>query len=844
MFEYFTDQAVKVVMMAQEEARLLNQASVGTEQLLLGLLREEANMAFKVLTEMGVTLESARQAVLDVSGRGSGPVPTDLPFTPKAKKVLEQSFQEARQLSERYITPNHLLLALSQDQGGVAAKVLRRLGVDPLEVRNRMIRRLGEETVAAGDRPGEKAPRALDRRNTKALREFGTNLTELARSGQLDPVVGRKTEIERVVQILGRRTKNNPILLGEPGVGKTAIAEGLAQRIVQQDVPETLLGQEVISLDMGTLVAGTRFRGDFEERLTQILQEVKSAGNVILVVDEVHTLVGGGSFEGGTDAANLMKPALARGEIQCVGATTLDEYRKYIERDEALTRRFQPVQVDEPSVPDTIAILKGLRSTYEAHHRVIFSDEALEAAAQLADRYINDRFLPDKAIDLMDEAGSRLRLRHSAKPLPPTAPQPNPLKDLQKQLRQILADKQAAVQLQDFAAAAQLRQQELDLEQQIQVLNRQSLEHQALQTSQTLAEAKAVPLVVSPEHIAEVVTLWTGVPLSQLTETETTNLLNLEDHLHERVIGQGEAVNAVAKAMRRARVGLSHPQRPIASFIFSGPTGVGKTELSKALAAALFGSEEALIRVDMSEFMERHEVSKLIGSPPGFVGFEDGGQLTEAVRRRPYSVILFDEVEKAHPDVFNLLLQLLDEGCLTDAKGRTVNFKNTVIILTSNLGSKAIEKGGQGLGFEFGGMEAQEARYQQIRSRVLEDMKQFFRPEFLNRVDDVIVFRQLLESEVAEIADLMLREVADRLAGQSITLEVTPAFTAKVVAQGYQPTYGARPLRRAVMSLLEDGLAEAILSGQVQPGETALVDVDAQGQVTVQPKERSLALVG
>ncbi|MEB3273997.1 MAG: ATP-dependent Clp protease ATP-binding subunit [Prochlorothrix sp.] len=824
MFEYFTDQAVKVVMMAQEEARRLNQASVGTEQLLLGLLREDVNMASKTLKDMGVSLENARQAVLDVSGRGSGPVPTDLPFTPKAKKVLEQSFQEARQLSERYITPNHLLLALSQDQGGVAAKVLRRLGVDPLEVHNRLIRRLGEETVTAGSRPnmGPESERSgRDRRSkTKAIQEYGINLTDLAREGKLDPVVGRSTEIERVVQILGRRTKNNPILLGEPGVGKTAIAEGLAQRIVHQDVPETLLNQEVISLEMGTLVSGTRFRGDFEERLTQILSEVKEANNIILVVDEVHTLVGGGSFEGGTDAANLMKPALARGEIQCIGATTLDEYRKYIERDEALARRFQAVKVNEPSLDDTVEILRGLRSTYEAHHRVTFSDEALAAAANLAHRYINDRFLPDKAIDLMDEAGSRMRLRHARK---------TDQKELQKELRQVQTEKQSAVQEQNFGEAAKLRDKELALESQLR----------ALEVSQP-----PIALCVTEEEIAEVVALWTGVPVTQLNESETTNLLNLESRLHERVIGQNEAVVAVAKAMRRARVGLSHPNRPIASFIFSGPTGVGKTELSKALATTLFGSEEAMIRVDMSEFMERHEVSKLIGSPPGFVGFDEGGQLTEAVRRRPYSVILFDEVEKAHPDVFNLMLQLLDEGSLTDSKGRVVNFKNTVIIMTSNLGSKAIEKGGQGLGFEFSGEEADEVRYQQVRTKVMDEMKQFFRPEFLNRVDDVIVFRQLIEAEVAQIADLMLKEVADRLAQQAISLEVSEAFKAKVVAQGYDPTYGARPLRRAVMSLLEDGLAEAILSGQVKEGETALVDVDEAGQVTVDRKERALALVG
>lgn len=646
-----------------------------------------------------------------------------------------------------------------------------------------------------------------------SLEQFGTNLTRLAAEGKLDPVVGRAKEIERVIQILGRRTKNNPVLLGEPGVGKTAIAEGLAQRIVNQEVPELLQDKQVISLDMGALVAGTRFRGDFEERLTQIMAEVRQSGNIILVIDEVHTLVGAGSIQGGMDAANILKPALARGEMQCLGATTLDEYRKYIERDAALERRFQPVMVGEPSVEDTIAILYGLRDAYEQHHKVKISDTALEAAAKLSDRYISDRYLPDKAIDLIDEAGSRVHLRHS---------QSSPAtKQLKRELRQVSQQKDEAVNAQDFNKAAELRDHELGIEAQLKTL----VENQSDSNS-------SITPIVDEEDIAHIVASWTGVPVNKLTESESEMLMHLEETLHQRLIGQDEAVTAVSRAIRRARVGLKNPNRPIASFIFSGPTGVGKTELAKALASYFFGSEEAMIRLDMSEFMESHTVSKLIGSPPGYVGYDEGGQLTEAVRRKPYTVILFDEIEKAHPDVFNMLLQLLDDGRLTDAQGRTVDFKNTLIIMTSNLGSKVIEKGGGSFGFDYSDNQS-EAQYNRIRDKVNEDLKQYFRPEFLNRLDEIIVFRQLTKDEVKQIADILLREISTRISEQGIALEVTERFKDHLVQEGYDPAYGARPLRRAIMRLLEDSLAEAMLAGQILDGDTAIMDVDEAGQVKV-----------
>ncbi|NJL65584.1 MAG: ATP-dependent Clp protease ATP-binding subunit [Methylacidiphilales bacterium] len=803
MFEHFTSQAIRVIMLAQEEARRLGHNFVGTEQILLGLIGEGNGVAAKVLSDMGVTLKDARREVEKIIGRGSGFVPPEIPFTPKVKSLFEQAFKEARTLGNNYISTEHLLLGLTEAGEGVAAKVLQNLGIDLKDVRTAVIRRLGEDVAVA---PG--ASNSSQRRNQQnpLIEEFGKNLTKLAQDGKLDPVVGREKEIERTVQILGRRTKNNPVLIGEPGVGKTAIAEGLAQRIVNQDVPESLLDKQVIGLDMGSLVAGTRFRGDFEERLKKIMEEVRSAGNIILVIDEIHTLVGAGGIEGGMDAANILKPALARGELQCLGATTLDEYRQHIERDAALERRFQPVKVGEPTVPETIEILYGLRSVYEQHHRVTISDEALIAAAELSDRYISDRFLPDKAIDLIDEAGSRVRLRNSMH---------STSREIKRELLTVGKQKEEAVRTQDFDKAGSLRDKEIELEGQLQLES---------------ADFVTNP-VVDEEDIAQIVASWTGVPVNKLTESESEMLMHLEDTLHQRLIGQEQAVSAVSRAIRRARVGLKNPNRPIASFIFSGPTGVGKTELAKSLAAYFFGAEDAMIRVDMSEYMERHTVSKLIGSPPGYVGYDEGGQLTEAVRRKPYSVILFDEIEKAHPDVFNTLLQMLDDGHLSDAKGRKIDFKNTLIILTSNIGSKVIEKGGGGLGFQL--EDEAEASYNRIKTLVNEELKAFFRPEFLNRLDDIIVFTQLKKDEVKQIAEIMLKDVANRLVEKGIILKVTERFKDRVVQEGYDPSYGARPLRRAIMRLLEDSLAEAMLSGQVMDGDTAVVDIDDDGQVKV-----------
>jgi ATP-dependent Clp protease ATP-binding subunit ClpC len=691
MFEHFTDRAVKAIMLAQEEARRLGHNLVGTEQILLGLIGEATGVAAIVLVDMGITLETARIEVEKIIGRGSRLVPTELPFTPKAKRIFEQSFKEARQLGHNYIGTEHLLLAITQDKEGVAAKVMENLDVDLSDVRTAVMRALGE-VAAAATAVKQGSPFIMGEQGKKAtLEEFGTNLTRLAAEGKLDPVVGREKEIERVVQILGRRSKNNPILLGEPGVGKTAIAEGLAQRIVNKNIPDILEDKQVISLDMGSLVAGTRYRGDFEERIKQVMDEVRQSGNIILFIDEIHTVVGAGAISGGLDAANILKPALARGEMQCLGATTLDEYRQHIERDAALERRFQPVTVGEPSIEEAIQILYGLRDAYEQYHKVKISDSALDAAAKLSDRYISDRYLPDKAIDLIDEAGSRVHLRNSQ--VSPEA------KTLKRELRQVTNDKNEAVKAQDFDKAGQLRDRELEIEAQLKALTANTEEH-----------SSSITPIVDEEDIAQIVASWTGVPVNKLTETESELLLHLEDTLHQRVIGQDEAVTAVGRAIRRARVGLKNPKRPIASFIFSGPTGVGKTELAKALASYFFGSEESMIRLDMSEFMESHTVSKLIGSPPGYVGYDEGGQLTEAVRRKPYTVVLFDEIEKAHPDVFNLLLQLLDDGHLTDAQGRTVDFKNTLIIMTSNIGSKVIEKGGGGIGFEVSD-NREDARY-------------------------------------------------------------------------------------------------------------------------------------
>jgi len=812
MFERFTDTGIKVIKLAHEEARRLGHNFVGTEQILLGLIGEGNGVAAKVLQSLGVTLKEAREEVEKIIGRGSGFVAVEIPFTPRSKRVLELSLEESRTLGQDYVGTEHLLLGLLRDGEGVAAKVLLNLGVDSIEARTRVIQMLSETTVALDS--------SRTRKKTSTLDEFGTNLTQLAAQGKVDPVVGRQKEVERMIQILGRRTKNNPVLIGEPGVGKTALAEGLAQRIVNNDVPDNLQGKQVLTLNMGSLIAGTKYRGEFEERLKKIIEEIRSCKNIILVIDEVHTLVGAGAAEGTLDAANILKPALARGELQCIGATTLDEYRKYIERDAALERRFQPVMVNEPSVEETIEILYGLRDRYEQHHKLKISDLALEAAAKLSDRYISDRFLPDKAIDLIDEAGSRVRILNSKVP--------SAAKSLNKELRLVLKDKDDAIALQEFSKAGEMRVRELEIQAEIRLL--------VPDNNPNSADAEYTP-VVDEEDIAYIVGSWTGIPVNKLTESESEKLLQIEDTLHQRLIGQEEAVKAISRAIRRARVGISNPNRPIASFIFSGPTGVGKTELAKSLAAYFFGSESAMIRLDMSEYMERHTVSKLIGSPPGFVGYNEGGQLTEAVRRRPYTVVLFDEIEKAHPDVFNLLLQILEDGRLTDTKGRTVDFRNTLLIMTSNIGSKVIEKGGGGLGFELSENQA-ESHYRFICSLVNEELKAYFRPEFLNRLDEIIVFQQLTKDEVKQISSILLGEVCSRLTEQGITLEVTERFKDRLVEEGYNPSYGARPLRRAITRLLEDCLAEEILSGRIKDGDAVVVDVDDEGQIKVLQGEK------
>nr|QVQ56824.1 Clp protease ATP binding subunit [Erythrocystis saccata] len=811
MFERFTEKAIKVIMLAQEEARRLGHNFVGTEQILLGLIGEGTGIAAQVLKSMNVNLKDARIEVEKIIGRGSGFVAVEIPFTPRAKRVLELSLEEARQLGHNYIGTEHLLMGLVREGEGVAARVLENLSVSVASIRTEVIQMLGDNT----DVNSTNANNMQTRSKTPTLEEFGSNLTELAVEGVLDPVVGRQKEIERVIQILGRRTKNNPVLIGEPGVGKTAIAEGLAQRISNRDIPSILEDKFVITLDVGLLVAGTKYRGEFEERLKRIMDEIKSANNVILVIDEVHTLIGAGAAEGAIDAANLLKPALARGELQCIGATTLEEYRKHIEKDAALERRFQPVLVGEPSVEETIEILFGLRDRYEKHHQLKMSDEALAAAAKYANQYISDRFLPDKAIDLIDEAGSRVRLLNSQ--LPPAA------RELDRELRSVLKTKDEAIRAQKYEKAEQYRAREMEIKAQIAAI---------AQSKNAEPDLKLEDPVVTEEDIAEIVAFWTGIPVTKLTKSESEKLMHMEETLHSRIIGQEEAVVAVSRAIRRARVGLKNPNRPIASFIFSGPTGVGKTELTKALASYFFGAQEAMVRLDMSEYMERHTVSKLIGSPPGYVGYSEGGYLTEAVRKRPYTVILFDEIEKAHPDIFNLLLQILEDGRLTDAKGRTIDFKNTLLIMTSNIGSKVIEKGGGSLGFELGESQV-ESQYNRIKLLVNEELKQYFRPEFLNRLDEIIVFRQLTKEEVREIADLMLDEVFERIKQQEIDLSVTDRFKVRLVDEGYNPSYGARPLRRAVMRLLEDSLAEEVLSGKIKAGDSAVVDVTEDGSVKV-----------
>jgi ATP-dependent Clp protease ATP-binding subunit ClpC len=806
MFERFTDRARRVVVLAQEEARMLNHNYIGTEHILLGLIHEGEGVAAKALESLGISLEGVRNQVEEIIGQGQQAPSGHIPFTPRAKKVLELSLREALQLGHNYIGTEHILLGLIREGEGVAAQVLVKLGADLNRVRQQVIQLLsgyqGKETAGASGGPAEGAPST-----SLVLDQFGRNLTQAARESKLDPVIGREKEIERVMQVLSRRTKNNPVLIGEPGVGKTAVVEGLAQAIIKGEVPETLKDKQLYTLDLGALVAGSRYRGDFEERLKKVLKEIRTRGDIILFIDEIHTLVGAGAAEGAIDAASILKPMLARGELQTIGATTLDEYRKHLEKDAALERRFQPIQVGEPSLAHTIEILKGLRDRYEAHHRVSITDEALVAAATLADRYISDRFLPDKAIDLIDEAGSRMRIRRM------TAP-PD-LREFDERIAGVRREKESAIDAQDFEKAASLRDKEKTL-----------LGEKAQREKEWKAGDMDVVAEVGDEEIAEVLEIWTGIPAVRLTEAETARLLRMEDELHRRVIGQQQAIVAVSKAIRRTRAGLKDPKRPGGSFIFAGPSGVGKTELSKTLAEFLFGDEDSLIMLDMSEFMEKHTVSRLVGSPPGYVGYEEGGQLTEKVRRKPFSVVLFDEVEKAHPDVFNTLLQILEDGRLTDSQGRVVDFKNTVLIMTSNLGTRDISKGFN-LGFQKDNDTS--GAYERMKTKVQEELKQHFRPEFLNRIDDIVVFTQLSEPEILQIVDLMLARVDTQLKNKDMGLELTPAGKALLAKKGYDPVLGARPLRRTIQREIEDVLSEQILFGTLKAGSIVVVDVEGEG---------------
>ncbi|MFI6499784.1 ATP-dependent Clp protease ATP-binding subunit [Nonomuraea typhae] len=805
MFERFTDRARRVVVLAQEEARMLNHNYIGTEHILLGLIHEGEGVAAKALESLGISLEGVRQQVEEIIGQGQSAPSGHIPFTPRAKKVLELSLREALQLGHNYIGTEHILLGLIREGEGVAAQVLVKLGADLNRVRQQVIQLLhgyqGKEPAAAGG-PQESAPST-----SLVLDQFGRNLTQAAREGKLDPVIGREKEIERVMQVLSRRTKNNPVLIGEPGVGKTAVVEGLSQKIVKGEVPETLKDKQLYTLDLGALVAGSRYRGDFEERLKKVLKEIRTRGDIILFIDELHTLVGAGAAEGAIDAASILKPMLARGELQTIGATTLDEYRKYLEKDAALERRFQPIQVAEPSLSHTIEILKGLRDRYEAHHRVSITDDALVAAARLADRYISDRYLPDKAIDLIDEAGSRMRIRRM------TAP-PD-LREYDEKIANVRRDKESAIDAQDFEKAAALRDQEKQLQ-----LKRERRE------KEWKAGDMDVVAEVTEELIAEVLATATGIPIFKLTEEESQRLLRMEDELHKRIIGQDDAIKGLSRSIRRTRAGLKDPRRPGGSFIFAGPSGVGKTELSKALAEFLFGDEDALIMLDMSEFMEKHTVSRLFGSPPGYVGYEEGGQLTEKVRRKPFSVVLFDEIEKAHPDIFNSLLQILEDGRLTDAQGRVVDFKNTVIIMTTNLGTRDISKG---IGVGFAKSDDAESNYDRMKSKVQEELKQHFRPEFLNRVDDIVVFHQLTPKEIIKIVDLMLGQVSDRLKDRDMSLDVSQEAKQLLADRGYDPVMGARPLRRTIQRELEDMLSEKILYGELRAGQVIKVTIEGEG---------------
>jgi ATP-dependent Clp protease ATP-binding subunit ClpC len=803
MYGRFTERAEKALSYSQQSAFELGHGYVGTEHLLLGLVKEGSGIAARVLQSQGVTEEKITKEIIDLIGRGEKTGQQPMGFTPRVKRVLELSFNEARRMNQSYIGTEHLLLGIMKEGESVAVRILMDLGVDPQKLISDIARMLNEEAPgAAGVQKGSSSSA-----NTPTLNQFGRDLTDMAREGKLDPIVGRDNEIERVVQILCRRTKNNPCLIGEPGVGKTAIAEGLAQKIVEGNIPEILKDKRVVTLDLSAMVAGAKYRGEFEERLKKAMDEIRKAGNVILFIDEMHTIIGAGAAEGAIDASNILKPALARGEIQVIGATTLDEYRKHVEKDAALERRFQPITVGEPTKEEAIEILKGLRDKYEAHHRVKITDEALEAAVRLSDRYITDRFLPDKAIDLIDEAASRVRLRAFT--------EPGDLKEMQEQLEKLVKEKEDAIRNQEFEKAAKIRDREHELRK-----NLEKAKDDWQQKKQTSKDR------VTEDEIAEIVSTWTGIPVKRLAEEESERLLKMEEILHKRVIGQEEAVKAVSKAIRRGRVGIKDPKRPIGSFIFLGPTGVGKTELSKALAEALFGDESATIRIDMSEYMERFAVSRLVGSPPGYVGYEEGGQLTEKVRRKPYSVVLFDEIEKAHPDVFNILLQILEDGRLTDSQGRVVDFRNTVIIMTSNIGARLITEPKR-LGFSIAGNSITDS-YEEMKNNVMGELKKTLRPEFINRVDEIIVFHPLTEENLKEIVSLMIDNLASRLKQNDITIEVTEAAKLFMVKKGFDPVYGARPLRRSIQNMIEDKLAEEMLEGKVKKGDKVIIDKDPE----------------
>jgi ATP-dependent Clp protease ATP-binding subunit ClpC len=802
LFERFTERARQVVVLAQDEARALKHNYIGTEHILLGLLREEEGLAARVLESLDITVEEVRAQVARIVGQGDEVTTGQIPFTPRAKKVLELALREALSLGHNYIGTEHILLGLVRENEGVAARILLDFDADAEKIRNEIIRMLSgpgrrQQGAAAGAAGGEKS------KSSKLLDQFGRNLTRLAADGKLDPVVGRQTEIERVMQILSRRTKNNPVLIGEPGVGKTAVVEGLAQRISSNNVPELLKNKQIYTLDLAALVAGSKYRGEFEERLKKVMKEIGQRGDIILFIDELHNLVGAGAAEGAIDAASILKPALARGELQTIGATTLDEYRKYLERDAALERRFQQIRVDEPSVDDTIQILRGLRDRYEAHHRCKISDDALDAAAQLADRYIQDRHLPDKAIDLIDEAASRMRIR--------TMSAPPRYRELEEEIETVRKEKEASIEAQEFEKAAALRDKERKLTQ----------KRRELEESWRAEEGEGEQPEIGEEEIADIVSMWTGIPVFKLTEAESQKLIRMEDELHKRVIGQHPAIEAVSKAIRRARAGIKDPKRPTGSFIFLGPSGVGKTELARTLAEFLFGDEDALIQVDMSEYMEKHSVSRLVGSPPGYVGYDEGGQLTESVRRKPYSVLLLDEVEKAHPDVFNILLQILEDGKLTDSQGRKVDFRNTIVIMTSNLGASEISKN-QSLGFTQG--DETGLSYEDMKARVTGELKKVFRPELLNRIDEVIVFHKLEKGEIKLIIDLMLKRLREQMATHQVTIELTDKAKELLVEKGFDPAMGARPLRRAIQRLIEDPLADFVLGAELMPGATLVVD--------------------